>query len=211
MHDEWTKEELEEEVIGKMRAVTIAVNHVIEGKQKVMCLDELEKILRSAEIISQGTCECRARFKKCVEPMDGCLGLNDWARASIGRGDREVSVEEALASMKRTHEAGLVHMAYSKVGEKGICQICSCCSCCCHTLGPVRKMGYTDQLFESAYIVALDSEKCRNCGACVNACHFEARRMEDGMLSVDLAKCFGCGVCESRCPEGAITMVKRSI
>jgi ferredoxin len=209
MGEDWTKEELEENFIGKMKAVTIAVNHVIDGRQKIICLGELETILKKAKIISQGTCYCRDRMKNCIEPMDGCLGIDAWAREAIKNGDREITQKEALEAMKRTHEAGLVHMAYADTHDGKITQICSCCSCCCHTLGAIRKMGYSNQIFESKFTAALDTGKCKNCGACVKACHFEARRMNKKKLVVDTDKCFGCGVCSGRCPEGAINMVSR--
>lgn len=209
MSDDWTKEELEESFIGKMKAVTIAVNHVIDGKQKIISLEELEKILRKAEIISQGTCYCRDRMKNCIEPMDGCLGVDAWAREAIKLGDKEITLEEALEAMKRTHEAGLVHMAYSDLPEGEITQICSCCSCCCHTLGAIQKMGFSGQIFESKFIVALDADKCANCGTCGDVCHFEARRMDGNQLVVEISKCFGCGVCVTRCPKSAIHMKSR--
>ena len=48
----------------------------------------------------------------------------------------------------------------------------------------------------------LDSAKCNQCDACVQACRFHA--IED--YTIDPVSCEGCGVCVLACPEGAITM-----
>ena len=66
MLNEWTREELEEETIGKMTAVTIPVNISIQGKQRFLDMGEVEQLLRNAEIISQEECGCRKRKNNCT-------------------------------------------------------------------------------------------------------------------------------------------------
>jgi ferredoxin len=48
---------------------------------------------------------------------------------------------------------------------------------------------------------------CIACGACQDACAFDAIRIEDH-AQVDWQKCMGCGVCEGQCPQQAITLVR---
>ena len=54
MKKDWTREELETDIIGKMKAVTIPVNISFKGKQKILDMSELGEILRNAKVISKG-------------------------------------------------------------------------------------------------------------------------------------------------------------
>jgi hypothetical protein len=49
-----------------MTAVTITVNKLIEGKQKILDLTSAEKLLKNASVISLGNCGCRTKLKKCA-------------------------------------------------------------------------------------------------------------------------------------------------
>jgi len=53
--------------------------------------------------------------------------------------------------------------------------------------------------------VAIDPDRCTACGACFDACRFEAiDHTDDGGYAVDVARCEGCGVCGLVCPEDAL-------
>jgi ferredoxin len=207
---DWTREHLEEHYINRMKAVTIPVDVSFSGKQQILDLSELEDILRSASVISQGECYCRKKMGNCIEPMDGCLTLDEEALDDIknNRG-KEISVEEALASMKRTFDAGLVHMAYVYDGQDKPWVICSCCSCCCHSLSAAVRFGYSDHVIFSNKVAHQDNELCDNCGMCEDRCQFRARIMKDDILVFEPEKCAGCGLCLSECPIEAISMTKR--
>jgi Pyruvate/2-oxoacid:ferredoxin oxidoreductase delta subunit len=206
---DWTKERLEKEYISKMKAVTIATDISLQGKQRILDQSEMEKILRNAVSIVQQECGCRKEFGKCIDPMYGCLTIDEDVDDGVKRGGREVTVSEALASLKETYDAGLVHMAYIHYDDDKIHHICSCCTCCCHSLAAAVRFGYSDHVFYSSKIAKQDEELCTNCGTCVDRCHFHARNLVDDKLDFKEEMCGGCGVCLLTCPEEAIEMIDR--
>jgi heterodisulfide reductase subunit A len=59
-------------------------------------------------------------------------------------------------------------------------------------------------------IAAVDPQRCRGCGRCVELCEFHAPSLDTGALGVSVARiheaaCKGCGTCVAWCPTGAIT------
>jgi MinD superfamily P-loop ATPase len=55
--------------------------------------------------------------------------------------------------------------------------------------------------FKGANKAVIDSEKCSQCGQCLDLCRFEAVTAD---LKIDPLACEGCGVCVDLCPEHAI-------
>lgn len=207
---DWTREELERSFIGKMTAVPIPINISISGKQKILDMSELEQLLRNAEIIAQEICSCRKKYNNCIEPMDGCLCIDGEAEIAIEKyGAKKITIEEAFEAMKRTYDAGLVHMAYVLKGTDKVEKICSCCSCCCHSLSAAIRFGYSDHVFKSDFIAIQDQDVCLDCGVCVDRCQFGARIIVDGKMNFRVDHCFGCGLCIESCSENAIEMLKR--
>lgn len=208
--NDWTRAELSD-YVAKLTPVTIPVNITIHGQQTILDLTSIENILRNAEIITIEDCGCRAKWHKCDAPMDVCLSLDDQAgEAMKKRGARRISLAHALVTLKRTHEADLVHVAYTFKGKEKPEVICSCCSCCCHSLSALVRFGIPDHVVASDYIAQDNNETCENCGTCVKRCQFQARRIIDEKLVFNSAKCFGCGLCVSTCPRKSITLTKRN-
>ncbi len=191
--------------------ITLPVNVRIEADHTVFDLSEARRILSKAKRIAMGTCPCRSEHHNCDAPIDVCLSMDAEAERSIKSGNREVTLEEALTILKRSHEAGLVHMAYVAKGADRPKVLCSCCGCCCDTLVPMIEKGTFDLILTSRLIAEDTHENCSACGVCVSRCIFRARRLVDGELAYDSKKCMGCGVCVSTCPTGAISMVPRLI
>ncbi|MDQ7825584.1 MAG: 4Fe-4S binding protein [Candidatus Eremiobacteraeota bacterium] len=209
---EWTREDLERDIVGKMRAVTIPVNIRIEGEQRILDTGEIESILRKAHTITQNECGCRKMMGNCnppIEPGDGCLGINETAEDIKKYGAREISLEQAIEGLRRTYRAGLVHMAYIFPDQETPFLICSCCECCCHSLGAARRLGYKNQVFPSRLVAVQDMATCSSCGTCVERCHFGARKIGSDVMEYSPEKCYGCGLCLETCPSGAISMEKR--
>lgn len=210
MTKDWDRDELEKHYIGKMTAKTIPINISITGKQKILDMSELQTILKSAKVLSQEDCFCRNRVRNCDKPIEGCIGIDDDAIDSIKNCDaKRITYDEALATLERTYEAGLVHMAYTFEGKEKVERICSCCSCCCHSLSAAIRFGYSDHVIRSNYIASQDSSKCVNCGVCVERCQFGARIFTDDKLVFHNEICYGCGLCVGSCPEKAIEMMER--
>jgi Pyruvate/2-oxoacid:ferredoxin oxidoreductase delta subunit len=193
-------------------AVALPVNVEIEADHRVFDMSEVEKILRESEYIFLNNCGCRSIHRNCDNPLDTCLAVNvgpDYPETGEGRNSRRVTIEEALAALRRSHEVGLVHMAYVMKGDDKPFLICSCCTCCCHTLGGLLRHGIHTQVLTSKLIADDDDANCTDCGTCVKRCVFGARQMVDGDKKYDNTRCFGCGLCASTCPTNAIKLVDR--
>ena len=207
---DWTKEELEKEYIGTMTAVTIPVDIRVKGKHRVLNMDEMETILRSARLIALENCGCRERVKGCDAPLDVCIALDDDAEEQIKKGvAKQTSFADALNALVRSHDAGLVHIAYTFKDNIKPGIICSCCSCCCHSMSALVRFGIPKAVVASNYVASTNYDMCINCGKCVERCQFKARRIEDDKLQFNQARCFGCGVCTSTCPTQSISLVNR--
>lgn len=207
---DWTREEIEKEYVGEMTAVTVPVDIHLEGKQRILGFAEMQTILRDARLISVGECGCRKRVKMCDAPIDVCIGLDKKAEDEIERGSaKSVSLEKALKILERSHDAGLVHIAYTFKDDEKPRYVCSCCSCCCHSMSGLVRFGIPGAVVASKYIATNNSETCVNCGTCVERCQFKARWMEDNKMVFDNVRCFGCGVCTSTCPTDSISLVER--
>lgn len=194
------------------RAVTIPVSTMIEAEHRVYDLSEMEKILREANRITVQDCGCRTEYRNCDSPRDVCLGLDEEADVALkGKYNaRVVTIDEALDVLRRSHEAGLVHMAYVMEGYEKPGLVCSCCPCCCHTLGGLLRYGIHTQVLTSSLIAIDDHEKCNACGTCTSRCVFGARNLVEGELIYDSTKCYGCGLCVSTCPTQTISMIPRA-
>ena len=192
--------------------IALPIYEEIKLNNTVLNFDHVKRYIDKADRISVTDCSCRVKRKHCDAPLAVCLMLNDAAERSIKKGTaREVSAEEAMRIEERAHQAGLVPMAYIRTDTpkpEGVNFICNCCSCCCGTLGVSLKYGKDVHLVKSIATTITDSEKCSSCGACVDRCHFEARKMVDGKLDYNKDLCFGCGLCVNTCPSKAISLIQ---
>ena len=63
--------------------------------------------------------------------------------------------------------------------------------------------------FYSGHGADIDSEKCDQCGLCVEMCQFRAIRENGAGFAVDPVRCEGCKVCVAFCPSAAIRFPER--
>lgn len=167
--------------------------------------DEAERLIRAAGSFSLSNCGCRESRGGCGQSrMDVCLSF-DPADPGSGSGSRPVGIEEALGTLAEAGARHLVTRPWRTADRKGTAGVCHCCSDCC---------GYfTDQdekCDKGEMIEQTDMNACTHCGACEPSCHFGARTIAGGSLSVDRAKCYGCGLCVESCPVGCISMSSRN-
>ena len=188
----------------------IPVGKSIEtGKQQILDADSVDKIVENAKVLAVTKCTCRVIAHKCESPVEMCLQVDNAARYTIDRGSgREITKEEAYGILRKSEEAGLVHITMNKAQVGHF--ICNCCPCCCQTLPLIIKEGLLIS-DPSRFQAEIDPDECVYCGSCSDRCHFNAiekNENEDGkqVMTVIPDKCMGCGLCKDACPQDAITL-----
>ncbi|HEX9907486.1 MAG TPA: 4Fe-4S binding protein [Thermoplasmata archaeon] len=209
MKEGWSRDEVDK-VLDELSPITVPVSISVNGKQKILGLDECERMLRKAKIIGLEPCWCRLKIKGCDAPIDICVTMDEETELAVReREGRKVSLSQAMAALKKGHKAGLVHLAYETPGHD-IKAICSCCSCCCHTMYGITQMGMNRDVVGQADVIAVHiPDTCTDCGICVKRCHFKAWSFDEDKVVHNPSLCAGCGVCVSFCPSNSIKMVKR--
>ena len=184
---------------------SISKKEVIESS-KIIPQEKASEILMKAKKIAVASCPCRTREKRCDNPLETCIALNDLAEYEISRGmAREIDLDEALEILRIGEEHGLIH---ETVNSDTPDVICNCCSCCCSFLRTILVYGIEAATARSRFMANFDTKKCKECKdkSCVGKCIFGGIKTCDGNLIIDPCRCWGCGLCTSVCPSGAITM-----
>ncbi|MCJ7513631.1 MAG: 4Fe-4S binding protein [Anaerolineales bacterium] len=160
-----------------------------------------------------GVLDCICRKQKaligdgCDHPLDVCLAMSH----SPGAFDhnptiRSLTRQEALATLHRAAEAGLVHSVSN--AREGVGYVCNCCTCSCGVLRGLAELGLANVVARSAFVCQVDADLCTGCELCLERCQFGAMAF-DGIVQVDSARCVGCGVCGLACPDHALTLWRR--
>lgn len=201
------------------RALTATppVHRVIPVERTVRVDMEVRPYESAAEIVAAnrawGVVDCICRKQKaligepCGHPLDVCMTLSPVPGAFDHSPDiRALTQEEALATLRRAAEAGLVHSVSNS--QEGLWYICNCCTCSCGILRGLADLGMANVVARSAFVNQVNEDACMACGACVERCAFGALALAD-VVRVDAVRCVGCGVCVPVCPEDALALVRR--
>jgi heterodisulfide reductase subunit A-like polyferredoxin len=158
-------------------------------------------------------CICRKQKaligEGCNHPLDVCMTLANVPDAfNSNPVIRALTREEALGTLKRAADAGLVHSVSNN--QKGVHYICNCCTCSCGILRGMAELGIANVIAHSSYINRVDEMVCNGCEDCIELCQFDALMMGDrGVVEVNAVRCVGCGVCVAACSTGALGLVLR--
>jgi hypothetical protein len=164
--NDWEIEVLENDSKRLAAAVTLPVFEEVKAGHTVLNLDSVKKILEKSPKIAVTKCACRDKRKHCDAPVEVCLEINEMAEKDLAKGTttragskvygvKEVTLDQALDVVKKSHEAGLISMAYIMMDAPETNRphaICQCCSCCCAELGLTLRYGMAPHLLKSTAI-----------------------------------------------------------
>ncbi len=189
----------------------ITVDRKIKAGNRIHTYDQVATYIEKYEAIGVGTCFCRHEARLRGEdihgmPLDVCMWFGQRAEFAVERlGSRKVTKQEAMEVLKRSEEAGLLHMSRNTTEE--IDFLCNCDRWHCDVVSQILKHPKPGLLFNSGFMPQVDAGRCTGCGACIDRCPPGALKADEGdRPEVDMDRCFGCAVCASGCPEGAIEM-----
>lgn len=191
----------------------IPVNESIKVDMEVRPFESASALVEGAQAWGVMDCICRKQKaligEPCEHPLDVCMTLSEMSNAFDNNSTiRALTREEALGTLKRAAEAGLVHSVSNN--QKGVHYICNCCTCSCGILRGMAEVGIANVVARSSYVNQVDDLLCNGCETCIDYCQFAALAMGDDMiLQVNSVRCVGCGVCVPQCPNDALGLVLR--
>lgn len=175
----------------------------------------MEELIKKVRRIALVHCPCRATAqllgkKRCLHSLENCIKYDELADYLIEQGiGKEITKGKALEIIRKSEEAGLVHLVDN--ARVGIKHTCNCCGCCCWSVGTIRRKKIPrDVLMATYFLRETDHERCTGCGACVEICPVKVIRMEGDFPVVNQQWCIGCGICDVACSFGAVKLVRKS-
>jgi electron transport complex protein RnfB len=207
------------QAFGQALTMQPQVHRVIPVGESVRIDIDIHPFESAAGIVNNaqawGVLDCICRKQKaligepCEHPLEMCMTFSETSGAFDNNPViRALSRDEALATLRRAAEAGLVHSVSNR--QDGLSYICNCCTCSCGILRGMADLGIANVIARSAFVNRADEAVCVGCGLCVELCQFGALSVED-VAHVDSVRCVGCGVCVSACLEGALGLVRRPV
>lgn len=203
---------------GKILSVKPQVHRVIPVNETVRNPMEIRPFESAAEIVnamqSWGVQDCICRKQKtligegCDHPIEVCMVFHPRPDAFTNHSFiRALTHDEAMGTLRRAAEAGLVHSVSNSV--EGTYYICNCCTCSCGILRGMAELGIANVVASSAFVNQVDELLCNGCEDCIKSCQFNALSMDGLLAKVDTVRCTGCGVCVIACSTGALGLVRR--
>ena len=169
----------------------IPVEKAIETEQEAIGLEKISYWLDKYEgKYAKSMCSCRASRGKlgegCGDDVENwCIGVGDMADYIVEtqRGTY-ITKEEALEIFKKAEDNGFVHQITNIDGEQKIFGICNCNVNVCNALR-TSQLFNTPNMSRSAYVAAVETEKCVACGRCVENCPAGAVKLGQKLCTKD--------------------------
>jgi Pyruvate/2-oxoacid:ferredoxin oxidoreductase delta subunit len=181
----------------------------------VFPFEMMEQVIGKVSVIALVHCPCRATAhligkKRCDHPLENCIKYDELAEYLIEKKiGREITRGDALDIIRKSEEAGLVHLVDN--AREGIKHTCNCCGCCCWSVGTIsRRRIPRDLLMATYFLRETDEKNCTGCAKCVEICPVNAVKMEGDFPVTDRDWCIGCGVCAVPCPTSAVKLVRKT-
>jgi Na+-translocating ferredoxin:NAD+ oxidoreductase subunit B len=192
----------------------IPIEKEIENNQAALPYEQVSTIIENGQSFAVNECICKKEKhlldNPCDKPLEVCMGIAPVPgifEAGSPWGGRVISKDEAYEILKKSEEAGLVHLTGNV--QNGQIYICNCCGCCCGVLSSVNKYGFSEGVNSHFYAV-IDEALCISCGVCADErCQVNAIEEKEDSYQIIQNKCIGCGLCISTCPEEAITLYRK--
>ncbi|MGI6095301.1 MAG: ATP-binding protein [Lachnospiraceae bacterium] len=148
-------------------------------------------------------CDCKSLSGACNLPKHVCISYRTGVNLTTDRGIGEkIDKEKAKEVVRMADEAGLMHT----INGEGIC---NCCGDCCYLFRTMKQRQSTGLWPKSNHRIAWEAETCVQCESCLERCHFQVLRMEEGEMQIAHEQCVGCGICVSACPVDALHLIPR--
>jgi NAD-dependent dihydropyrimidine dehydrogenase PreA subunit len=185
---------------------------------EILDYERASHLIESASALAVSLCACRHKAEHlghaCDRPQEVCLVLNAAAETMARNGiARPIDTAEGMKILDISKEAGLAQTGDNV--QRNITYMCNCCGCCCGMMNAVRRLEIKNAIVSSNWLMDVDTEKCKGCGKCVEACPVGAIAMqttgENGKKKAmrDGELCLGCGVCVPVCKKDALSMRTR--
>jgi len=190
----------------------VPVEKEIQARQEALPYERVSGIIETGKSFQVNQCICKKEQglldNRCEKPLDVCLAIAPvdgvFKDSAVGR---VITKEEAYDVLRKSEEAGLVHLTWNV--ESGHYFICNCCGCCCGVLRSINEMGIADAV-NSYYYAAIDPDECIACGTCKDErCQVQAIEEGEDAYRVIKERCIGCGLCVSTCPSEAIQLLRK--
>lgn len=176
--------------------------------------DDWHTIIDRNEIFAITPCQCREAKRVqgtlvCDHPLDTCVQMGEMAEFYIENGiGTEITKQEAIDTIQHSVDIG---MAVQVANSKNCEIICQCGVECCGLLGFINLVGGSGDAMASVshYTMEVDTEKCQQCGTCIEHCVMQSLTMGPDGYPVVGKTCVGCGQCALACPQGARALVDK--
>jgi Na+-translocating ferredoxin:NAD+ oxidoreductase subunit B len=194
------------------------LHRVIPVYEAVRNTMEVRPFESAVEIVdamkSWGVQDCICRKQKaligqaCEHPIDVCMVMHPVPNAFDGNTTiRALTHDDALGTLRRAAEAGLVHSVSNS--QEGVYYVCNCCTCSCGILRGMAELGIANVVAGSSFLNQVDEVLCNGCENCIQSCQFNALSMDGPLVKVNAIRCVGCGVCVINCSTEALSLVRR--